>query len=101
MVPFLCDDLRNCIQSDFARARDLVEVNVIYRICHELTAEIKIVLNVSWKILLSEPLAGLVTFFRTSLIQFYLNTQRMSDSFYQITELNKLKRKIRVQNILM
>ena len=36
--------------------------------------------------LLSKPLASLITFFRTSLIKFYLNSQRMSDSFYHITE---------------
>ena len=28
----------------------------------------------------------LIAFFRTSLIKFYLNSQRMSDSFYHITE---------------
>ena len=36
--------------------------------------------------LLSEPLASLITFFRPSSIKFYLNSQRMSDSFYHITE---------------
>ena len=36
--------------------------------------------------LLSEPLASLITFFKTSLIYFYPNSQRMSDSFYHITE---------------
>ena len=36
--------------------------------------------------LLSEPLASLITFFRTSLIKFYHNMQRMSDYFYHITE---------------
>ena len=35
--------------------------------------------------LLTEPLASLKTFFRTSLIKFYHDSQRMSDSFYQIT----------------
>ena len=34
-----------------------------YRICHELTDEIKIILNESWKMLLSKPLASLITFF--------------------------------------
>ena len=34
--------------------------------------------------LLSEPLASLITFFRTSLIKFYYNSQRLSDSFYHI-----------------
>ena len=45
--------------------------------------------------LLSEPLASLITFFRTSLIKFYLNSQRMSDSFYHITELSELNLKNR------
>ena len=45
--------------------------------------------------LFSEPLANLITFFRTSLIKFYHNSQRMSDSFYQITEPNELNYKIR------
>ena len=31
-------------------------------------------------------LASLITFSRTSLIKFNHNTQRMSDSFYRITE---------------
>ena len=34
--------------------------------------------------LLSEPLASLITFFRTSLIKLYLNSQQISDSFYHI-----------------
>ena len=50
----------------------------------------KNILNQSWKMLLSEPLASLITFFRTSLIKFYLNSQRMLDSFYHITELSEL-----------
>ena len=33
---------------------------------------------------LSEPLASLITFFRTSSIKFYYNSQQMSDSFYHI-----------------
>ena len=40
--------------------------------------------------LLSEPLASLIMFFRTSLIKFYLNSQRMSDSFDHIAELSEL-----------
>ena len=39
--------------------------------------------------LLSEPLASLITFFRTSSMKFYLNSQRMSDSFYHITEFSE------------
>ena len=50
--------------------------------------------------LLSEPLESLITFYRTSLTKFYLNSQRMSDSFYDITELSELNWKIRIQNIL-
>ena len=51
-----------------------------------LTAEIKILLNQSWKMLLSEPLvARLITFSKTGLMKFYLKSQRMSDSFYHIT----------------
>ena len=42
--------------------------------------------------LLSEPLA----FFKTILLKFYLNSQRMSDSFYLITELSELNWKIKV-----
>ena len=34
----------------------------------------KILLNSFWKILLSLPKAGLVTFFKTRLIKFYLNS---------------------------
>ena len=37
--------------------------------------------------LLSEPFDELNYFFKMSLIKFYLNSQRMSDSFYHITEL--------------
>ena len=43
--------------------------------------------------LLSEPLASLITFFKTSLIKCYLNSQRMSDSFYHITKSNKFIKK--------
>ena len=32
--------------------------------------------------LLSEPLASLITFFRTGFIKFYLNSQRISDFFF-------------------
>ena len=63
------------------------------RICHDLIVETKILLNKFWKMLLSEPLASLITFFRTSLIKFYINSQRMSGSFYHIPELIKLKNK--------
>ena len=34
----------------------------------------------------SETLASLITFFRTSLMKFYHNSRRMSDSFHHITE---------------
>ena len=40
--------------------------------------------------LLSEPLASFITFFRMSLIKFYLNSQQMSDSFDHITESREL-----------
>ena len=40
--------------------------------------------------LLSEPLASLMTFFRTSLIKYFNKGQRMSDSFYHITESREL-----------
>ena len=43
--------------------------------------------------LLSEPLASLITFFRTSLIKFYLNSQRMSVSLSH----NRIKR-IKLKN---
>ena len=43
--------------------------------------------------LLREPLASLITVFRTSLIKFYLNCQRMLDSFYHITEFKRIKLK--------
>ena len=36
---------------------------LVYRICHELTVEIKF-LNESWKVLLSEPLASLIKFWQ-------------------------------------
>ena len=52
--------------------------------------------------LLSEPLGSLLTFFRTSLIKFYLNSQPMSDSFYYITESSDLKeKKISSKNTLI
>ena len=42
---------------------------------------------------LSKPLASLTTFFKTSLIKFYHNSQQMSDSFYYIhSELNLQKK---------
>ena len=47
--------------------------------------------------LLSEHLASLI-FFR---IKFYPNSQRMSDSFYQITESSELNLKNKVRNILI
>ena len=43
--------------------------------------------------LLSEPLASLITFFRMSLIKFYLYSQQMSDSFYHINASSKLNLK--------
>ena len=42
---------------------------LIYRTCHELTVEIRFLLNKSWKMLLSEPLVVLIIFFRTSFIK--------------------------------
>ena len=50
---------------------------------------------------LSEPLASLITFFRTTLIKFYYNNQWMSESFHYITESSKLNWKIRGKNILI
>ena len=43
--------------------------------------------------ILSEPLVSLMTLFRTSLIKFYHSSQRMSDSFYHITESSELNLK--------
>ena len=40
--------------------------------------------------LLSEILVSLITFFRTSVVEFYLKNQRMSDSFCHITESSEL-----------
>ena len=41
--------------------------------------------------LLSEPLESLITLYKTSVIKFYLNSQRMSNiSVYHITELSGL-----------
>ena len=40
--------------------------------------------------LLSEPLASLITFFQNEFSKFYLNSKRMSDSFYHITESSEL-----------
>ena len=45
--------------------------------------------------LFSEPLASFITFFMTSFIKFHHNSQRMSDSFYHITECRELKLKKR------
>ena len=59
----------------------------IYRICHELAVEIKFYsMSLEKKPLSSEPLASLITFLMMSLMKFYLNSQRMSDSLYHITE---------------
>ena len=41
--------------------------------------------------LLIEPLASLTTFFRTSLIKFYPNSQRMSDSFLSHKRIRRIK----------
>ena len=49
-----------------------ISVDEIYRICHELTVN------------------------RASLVQFYLNSKRMSDSFYHITESRELNLKNKV-----
>ena len=52
--------------------------------------------------LLSEPLASLIALSgQVYLIQFYHNSQRMSDSFHHITKSSKLNKKIRFQNILI
>ena len=51
--------------------------------------------------LLSEPLASLITFFRTNLIKFFLKSQQMSDCFYHITESNKLNEKKKSKNTLI
>ena len=40
--------------------------------------------------LLNEPLRELNNIFQDELIIFYLNSQRMSDSFYHITKSNEL-----------
>ena len=74
-----------------------------YRICHELTVEIEFIERVlkNVKMLLSEPLTSLITFFKTILTKFYHNSQRMSDSFYHITESSELDCKIKVQNMLI
>ena len=50
--------------------------------------------------LLREPLASLIMFFRKSLIKLYHNSQRMSDSFHHITESGESNQKI-FQNILI
>ena len=46
--------------------------------------------------LLSEPLASLITFFKTSLKKFYLKSQRRSDDFYQMAESSELNLKNKV-----
>ena len=52
-----------------------------------------ILLNDSLKMLLSEPLVSLITFIKTSLIRFYINSQRMSDCFYHINKIKRIKLK--------
>ena len=54
----------------------------------------KILLNESWKMLLREPVGSLITFFRTSLIIFYHNGQRISDSFLS----HKWSQRIKLKN---
>ena len=47
---------------------------------------------------LGEPLASLITFFRKRLIKLHLNSQQMSDFFYHMTEsceLNLKKKKVK------
>ena len=51
--------------------------------------------------LLREPFASLITSFRTGLIKFYHNSQRMSDFFYHITETTELNKEIKFQNKLI
>ena len=70
---------------------------------HELWANRwdEILLHGSWKMLLSEPLVRLITFSRTSFIKYYLNSHRMSDFFYHITESSELNKGIKVQNIFI
>ena len=79
----------------------LLKAGVIYRICHELTVEIKFYYPSLKNMLLSEPLASSITCIRTSIIKFYQNSQRMSDSFYHITESSELNGKVCLQNILI
>ena len=66
---------------DSSLCNDLIGIDSlrIYMICWD-------------EILICEPLASLITFFRTSLIKFYRHSQRMSDSFYHITESRELKK---------
>ena len=45
--------------------------------------------------LLGEPLASLITFFKTRLIKFHHNSQRMPDSLYHITESSEISKEIR------
>ena len=58
----------------------------IYRICHELTFAIKFCKTILEIRYFASLWRTLLIFFRTSLIRFYLKSQRMSDSFYQIAE---------------
>ena len=44
--------------------------------------------------LLGEPLASLITFFKTRLIKFHHNSQRMPDSLYHITESSEISKEI-------
>ena len=55
----------------------------LYRICHELSVEEKkkIIKRVLKIVFLRSPKARSITFFRTNLIKFYHNSQRMSDFF--------------------
>ena len=51
--------------------------------------------------LLSGPLASLITFSRTNLIKVYHNSQRMPDHLYHKTESSELNWRIRVPNIFI
>ena len=66
---------------------------MIYKICHELTVEMKFYQT-------SLEKCYYVSLWK-SLIKFCDNSQQMSDSFYQITESSELNGKIKVQNMLI
>ena len=86
----LMDEYRICHELTVEIYRICHELIVeIYRICHELTVEMKFIKRIL-KNVIKRAFGKLNNIFMTSLIKLYHNSQRMSDSFYHITESSEM-----------